>query len=804
MGCDPVTCTCKVCHSSVGADCQNSNDCCSGMDCVGGKCQNSQQVCQGQNQWVCSAQAPSTGSLALPCTNGATGCIDSSTTALCTNGAWVASTSCQTGYVCSGGACIKPTTAPGSEVCCPPLSGDPLYDPTNPNEYMVCPGGAMGCTCCPADRSIINAQSDACTSCCGSGELACGTESSPNSKNTCCAASSCKPSPGGNGGSICCPNSNDETYMYSNGSSSTGYSYGCCNSGTGGTQALFPLPASGNNGVTLSVCCDKPVKDSSPDGLCCNGQTYPATISSTVPAPTPASSAADCPSGYWDGTTCWGASGWDCCPAGQDVCGPATADGAPTENVYYQPIATSNPSTSHPDLNALRVDGQECCGPDATCTAGKYCCPPSAQICQYYWGNAISYDPATHDAISTPDSYDPSAPACCVSPNVCAGGTFSANGDTVTVSICCLPGSTVYNPYNRLGVYPEASPGTYPRYNCCNGHVKDTPSDLNPQLCCPNADDVPGKTQNSQDWICCDSATYNTADTGNGYLCCEKPKVPAYDNALGKWTCETPSTCPSGQTQMPDGTCCPTPQAVNDGNGKPLFCCKTQATDNLCSCEGSTPADYCSNGDCAAGYTCKLSGGTCSCQASCPSGQTQMPDGTCCLDKRVVQDSNKNPLFCCQSNVNKNLCSCASTPADYCSNSDCAKGYACELSGGSCSCQISCPSGQTLVNRACCPNNQVVNDSNGKPLFCCQIQATNNLCLCEGHTPTGYCSYGDCSSLYGPGYTCELSGGSCTCQQATPDYTCTSATTPYCTGGTCPSGQSCSVWGFTPGCSCGP
>ncbi len=627
-----------------------------------GQCESSQQVC--------TATTPSTGSLPLPCTNGTVGCIDSSTIAICTNGVWTASASCGAGTVCSDGSCQAPAVAPGAEVCCPPMDGsppDPLYSSTA--SYAVCPGGAMGCTCCPIERVIVT--NNQCASCCASNQLAAqsstgavaccnsidtaqsickdGTCNSINGWPVCCTGDPSLPVPlvgepqspavicdgsccpqthcknggtigaGGNGGTLCCPNANDEVYANPDSNSPSGYTYACCNSGAGGAQELTSV-GTGTNDVTLSVCCTKPVTEVCPiNNLCCDGSCY-VTDSSTQPA-------VGVPSDY------------GCCAPGNAVC-----DSGASGYGYYD----SSLTFQDPGLNT-----QSCCNVGESCmptNAGSQtiCCPTGGQVCSYGTGGTVGY---------AGGSVTNGLGACCASPNQCLRVSDSGGGIEVKDSMCCPAGATsVCNTHYRLGGKYSDMGGFYD-YSCCAGYCKDTKDTIAAELCCKNTDDVAGKTQGGKDWICCDSATYNWADTEtNGILCCEKPRVPVYDNARKTWSCQLP-VCPPHQTLMPDGSCCPDGSVViNTTDNQPLFCCLGYTvTNNLCPHCPGIPKDYCDYG------------------SGCNSDE-----------------------YCGDPNDGSGRCDCLSIPADTCTlkwTTDIPPVYSCsdtDWSGA-----ITCPSGKS-------------------------------------------------------------------------------------------------------------
>ncbi len=425
------------------------------------------------------------------------------------------------------------------------------------------------------------------------------------SNNQCCPQSHCKnggaigSGSNANGGSMCCQNANDEVYAKPNSSSPSGYSYACCNSGDGGSQTLTEV-ATGSGGVTLSVCCGSTTTAVCPiNNMCCVGNCY-VSDSSTKPE-------VGSPSDY------------ACCPPDNAVC-----DAGAVDQGYYDSSLT---------FQQVGLNVQACCASGESCLPTKagaqsICCPTGGQICTYGEGGIVGYSGAGVKLGS--ESYTNGLAACCASPNQCLQVSDSAKGISVEDLMCC-PADTisVCNTHYRLGgKYSDI--GGFFDYSCCAGYCKDTKNDIAAELCCENEDDVAGHTENAPTkYICCDKATYSTADTGkDGILCCEKPKMPVQDALTKRWSCQTPR-CPPGQTYMPDKTCCPNVNVVHDRTTEqPLFCCAYAMTKDpvtgydICSHCPTIPKDFCDyGGGCDPLYSCQQTpdGRACNCLPVTPS-----------------------------------------------------------------------------------------------------------------------------------------------------------------------------------------
>ncbi|XP_071812567.1 uncharacterized protein [Apostichopus japonicus] len=586
-----------VCCSDHLHCCPNGYTC----DVSGGTCSQGSEIMA----WFEKNEATAVGTVTCP--GGQSECPDGNTCCLLSSGQYGCCPlpnavccsdhlhCCPNGYTCdvSGGTCSQ-----GSEIMnwFEKTEATTVGTVTCPGGQSECPDGNTCCLlssgqygCCPLPNAVCCSDH---LHCCPNG-YTCDV-----SGGTCSQGSEImnwfEKTEATTVGTVTCPGGQSECPDGNTCCLLSSGQYGCC-----------PLP----NAVCCSDhlhCCPNGYTCDVSQGTCSQGSEimnwFEKTEATTVGTVTCPGGQSECP----DGNTCCLLSSGQygccllpnavccsdhlhCCPNGYtcDVSGGTCSQGSAIINWFEKTEATTVGTVTCPGGQSECPDGNTCC----LLSSGQYgCCPlPNAVCCSDHMH-------------CCPNGY-----TCDVSGGTCSQGSeimawFEKTEATTLGTVTCPGGQSECPDGNTCCLLSSGQYGCCPLPNavCCSDHLH----------CCPN-----------------------------GYTCDVSQGTCSQGSEIMNWFEKTEAftvgrvTCPGGQSVCPDGTtccllssghyrCCPLPNAV---------CC----SDHLHCCPN--------------GYTCDVSGGTCS-QGSeivawfekteattlgavtCPGGQVQCPDGnTCCL-----------------------------------------------------------------------------------------------------------------------------------------------------------------------------
>ncbi len=664
-------------------------------------------------------------------------------------------------------------------MCCPPLSGDPGYDPKQ--AYVVCDAGLNNgaCSCCPAERAIYGgiftpyfqpgstySTSSSCTQCCPANDVACGTGSS----QVCCRADACVSS--GGGAQTCCDSTVTSGTAVMCGSTGNPSTPVCCAQDNCKTStADFYRPAT-------AICCPN-------SGDTAYYKIYNYNLDQSSPGvPVP--------------------NGWACCPAGQQVI-------SGNDPYMGEPYAICCPAGVSQAYES--ADGTYACCAGTVVSVAETSSQPAHEECCTTGNVCNTNQDVILDPTANPISDNALIGECCA--HLCNVGT-SAYGP---VSICCPDANDAVLPYHASWGLPSCCPPS---------DVVDPISLSKPSLCCsgfsspvdvcanPVGTDSAGEPygytyDQIESYSCCTGSCVPTiTDTGSSYpteLCCSINQVvcrPELASQVGEACCS--GACISLPSEFTDVTqpkntayqkCCPSSDysVCKSGVGD-----TTQNWNYLYSC--------CRNPNVCIGYQSKYYD---------PSiGQTLDLEKCCSADTTAVGhlgDPKNEPLGCCDSSYpnsadmgggNILCCPSSSKPAKNPAIpgspwSCCPTAQYCPTSTA----PICCAAGDICQNGACVPQQQCAhtgaNSCGGSCPTSAQTCATydnGNTCGCTCGGASSMCSTFICPG----GKTCQVSGNSCAC--ATPPKSCDQSW-PSCDG-TCSNGHQCHDFGFPSPymCSC--
>ncbi|HEV3031161.1 MAG TPA: hypothetical protein VG319_05935 [Polyangia bacterium] len=681
--------------------------------------------------------------------------------------------------------------------------------------------GALG-TC----TNVANDARDPANICVDTGAASCGT----NGK---CQAGACQRYPQGTAckGSTCAVG----TTTFTPGSSCDGQ--GACV--TPAASSCFPFQCGVGvckGGCTSDLDCAAPA-------VCANGSCGLKGIGKTC------ADATECLSGFCaQGACCDEACTGTCrsCVLSGSLghCSNITAGGAdPRSRCVDQGAASCGTDGACDGAGACRVyaagtacEAAACPASSSTltqvrsCDGARTCKPATTLSCAPYLCNGISACKAActvdSDCLS-PDICDPQTNLCgnkrrlgqscttttdCLTGNFCVDGVCCASSScglcqTCATGACANVGAGVPEPHagcaasppcgntgncNGAGACQQAGVGVAcgvasctvstftPVSHCTGAGSCATPvsSSCSPYVCGGNA----CKTVCATDADCV--APFTCQGTGANRSCALKA------NGLA---CATGTQCISGNCV--DSTCCgsvscPACQACNlSGTGAcaPLAA-GTAAPASFCTDQGATTCG--TNGKCDGAGSCqKYADGTGCASASCPAGTATLKvAGTCSGGACSVSTLSCAPYFCNGASACQSTCS---------ADTDCATGFYCTGSGGSCQQKItagaSCAAGNQCQTGHCvdgvCCGSAACGSCNA-----CNVAGSAGMCAPVGAgtvDPKGTC-VDNLAPSCGTNGKCDGIGG---CQKYPDGTTCATPTCPtgaatlkqmgMCSAGTC-------------------